>query len=262
MTKTINNDQIYANGNIIACGNIQSGDTMIEKNIENMSTIFNTNNYYMGLSPQQYNQLIEEILSEVKKLLEKRKKEDIIIPERDVFIPAMQVLSNKFEREDIKKMFINLLTNSMDKKTKGKVHPSYIDTLKNMDSLDAALFKKIIVKGEKYIKTINPNIGIKGTNTVFTNALPEWYVDINVTDYDMYQISKSLVNLNRLGLIELMYDRTAGTDGYNTLKEKNDLNDILRKYQEYHKDIDLELKVTKSVINVTEYGRELAEICL
>ncbi len=262
MARIIDNDQIHANGNIIAGGDIQSGDKIIEKNIENMNAVFNTNNYYVGLSPQQYEELTQDILSKVKYMLEKKEKEDIIIPDRDIFIPAMQILTNKFEREDIREMFIKLLSNSMDKKTKEKVHPSYVDILKNMDSLDAALFKKLLEKKVKYIKTINPKIAIKGTDKVFTNALPDWFVDVNIARYDMFQISKSLINLDRLGIIELMYDRTAGTDGYDILEENLNLKEILKKYQYYNQDKDLELKSTRSIINVTEYGRELAQICL
>lgn len=263
--KTERNSQITAQGDIISEGNITVGDSMIAQNIKNMENIFNTNNttnIYMGLSNQQYEQLMKEILLEVEKILEQKGKENVVFPDRDVFIPAMQTLTNKFEREDIRKMFTKLLANSMDKNTKEKVHPSFVEILKNMNSLDAALFKKLLEKKKGYIKAINPNIGIKGTNNVFVDALPEWYVDIKINGYNMFKISTSLVNLNRLGIIELMFDRTAGNEGYDILEKSQDLENILENYQRFHKDKDLELISTKSIINITEYGKELAQVCL
>lgn len=263
MTKAIDSNVLQANENMIALGDIQSGDRIIEKNIENMSTVFSTSNYYIGLSQQQYNQLVQDILSQVKCLLEERGKENIVIPNRDVFISAMQSLLIKFERDDIKKMFINLLVNSMDKSTKENVHPSYVDILKNMDSLDALLFKKLIEKRVKYIKAIKPNIFINETNRILLNVLPEWYTDVKIPGYDMFQLSTHLVNLDRLGIITLIFDRTAGDEKeYKILEQSDELLDVLNNSRRLHEDITLKLGSTACVICISDYGQELARICL
>lgn len=263
--KTDNNNEIVAQRDIITEGNLNVGDSMIAKNVKNMENIFNSNNItnvYMGLSSQQYEQLTKEILQEVTVILEQREEKNIVYPNRDIFIPAMQTLTNKFEREDIRKMFTKLLANSMDKNTKEKVHPSFIEVLKNMDSLDATLFKKLLEKKDEYIKVINPNIGIIGTNRVYIDALPEWYIGLKLNNYDMFNISTSLVNLNRLGLIDLMFERTAGLEEYDILEKNQDLINVLAKYQKLNPDKKLELRNKRSIINITEYGKKLAEICL
>lgn len=263
--ETKNNSYVTAQGDIVAERDINVGDSMIAQNVKNMENIFNSNsttNIYMGLSTQQYEQLRKDILSEVKEILEQRGKENVVFPDRDVFIPAMQTLTNKFEREDIRKMFTKLLANSMDRNKKQKVHPSFIEIIKNMNSLDAILFKKLLKLNVGYIKVINPNIGIKETNKVFIDSLPQWYMNINIEGYNMFDISTSLINLDRLGVIDLMFDRTAGNEGYDALEKSKDLVNVLVKYQNIYDDKELEIRSTHSIINLTEYGKNLAEICL
>ena len=43
---------------------------------------------------------------------------------------------------------------------------------------------------------------------------PEWYLGWTIKGYTEFDVSASLVRLSKFGLIELMFDRTAGSDEY------------------------------------------------
>lgn len=174
--------------------------------------------------------------------------------------PALEALKYTYDEEKLREMYINLLASSMDSRKETVVHPSYVQIIQQMDSFDAELFK-LLASQTGNIKAINPNVGIKGTNKIYVNAMPEWYITVNQT-VDVFQLSASLVRLSKLGLLELMYDRTAGEDGYENLEGSPQLLDIFHAYQKNHPTQELEQFFTHSVIYVNDHGKNFAKTCL
>lgn len=62
----------------------------------------------------------------------------------------------------------------MDRSKEKAVHPSFVELIKQMNSLDAKLFEELSRK-TGYIKAINPNVSIKGKAQNFIDAMPEWF---------------------------------------------------------------------------------------
>lgn len=174
--------------------------------------------------------------------------------------PTLEALKYTYDEEKLREMYIKLLTSSMDSRKDTVVHPSYVQVIQQMNSFDAVLFK-FLASRPGNIKAINPDVGLKGTNKIYANAMPEWYIAWN-QDEDVSKLSASLVRLSKLGLVELMFDRTAGTDGYDSLESSPQLLDILHRYQILHPKQELELRSTHSIIYVNDYGKQFAEVCL
>ena len=174
--------------------------------------------------------------------------------------PTLEALKYTYDEDKLREMYINLLASSMDSRKDADVHPSYVQIIQQMDSFDAVLFK-FLASQIGNIKAINPNVGLKGTNKIYVNAMPEWYIMWDQTE-DIFQLSASLVRLSKLGLLELMFDRTAGKDGYDVLESSPLLLDILHKYQMGNPTQELELRSTHSVIYVNDYGKHFAKTCL
>lgn len=174
--------------------------------------------------------------------------------------PTLEALKYTYDEDKLREMYINLLASSMDSRKDAVVHPSYVHIIQQMDSFDAVLFKFLVAQVGN-IKAINPNVGIKGTNRIYVNAMPEWYITWNQT-VDVFQLSASLVRLSKFGLLELLFDRTAGKDGYESLENSPQLLDILHKYQMIDPTQELELRSMHSVIYVNDYGKDFAETCL
>lgn len=174
--------------------------------------------------------------------------------------PTLEALKYTYDEEKLREMYIKLLTSSMDSRKDTVVHPSYVQIIQQMNSFDATLFQFLAAQ-PRYIKAINPNVRLKGTNQVYLNAMPEWYIIWDQT-VDVFQLSASLVRLSKLGLVELMFDRTAGTDGYDTLESSGQLQAILSEYQRLNPEQELELDSMHSVLYVNDYGKQFAKACL
>lgn len=174
--------------------------------------------------------------------------------------PTLEALKYSYDEEKLREMYVSLLASSMDSRKDTIVHPSYVQIIQQMNSFDATLFK-FLASNHGNIKVINPNIRIKGTKTVYVDAMPKWYIDWDENE-DVFQVSAALIRLSKFGLIELLYDRIAGTEGYDKLESSPKLNKILKSYQETLPAQELELSVTRSVLYVNDYGKQFAKSCL
>ena len=206
---------------------------------------------------------IEQIMtSGVTKKLENVLQEKIHAPEPEIAVPIMLALTYTAQNDTLREMFLNLLANSMNSDFDKVVHPSYVEIVKQMNHLDAVVFAKLGQTSSKYIKAITPNIAIKGTDKVFSDAMPQWFVGWSVENFDIFDVSACLVRLARLGLVELMYDRTAGKDGYENLESSVLITSIFDKHVGEKSNLGLELTATHNVLYVNEFGRQFAKACL
>lgn len=204
---------------------------------------------------------IEEVVEEgVKKRFEKIPEERRKSPEPEIAVPLIQALEYTAQNETLREMYINLLANSMDIAKEKVVHPSFVEIIKQMNSLDAKVFDKLSTVAS-YQKILNPQISIKGKNQFFTGATPEWYAGWSIDEYNEFDVSASLVRLSKFGLIELMYDRSQTNVSYDDIKNKSFLMNILHRYQLANPTLELEIGGTESVVYVNEYGLQFKSAC-
>jgi hypothetical protein len=206
---------------------------------------------------EKIEQMVEDGLS---KRFKEIPKESLKTPDPEIAVPLMQALSYTAQNETLKEMYLNLLANSMKISKEKDVHPSFVELIKQMNSLDAKVFDKLAsTKG--YQKAINPSISIKNEGKVFIDATPEWFIGWTIPDFNAYDVSSSLIRLSKFGIIELMFDRTAGTDLYESLKSHPDLLEILSVYQKANPDLILEIAAINSILYVNEYGKQFQRAC-
>jgi len=162
----------------------------------------------------------------------------------------------------LREMYLNLLANAMNSDYDKAVHPSYVDIIKQMNRLDALVFSKLAKYAEKYIKTITPTVSVKGQGKFFINAMPQWFLGWTIESFDIFDISACLVRLSRLGLIELMYERITGTDGYDELKSSDFIVSIFNRYVARNPAMELEITATNNVLYINEFGQRFSKACL
>jgi len=203
----------------------------------------------------------ESIEVGIKKRFERIPEEQRKSPEPEIAVPLLQALSYTAHNETLREMYLNLLANSMDERNNNVVHPSFVEIIKQMNSLDAKVFEKISAV-TSYQSAINPTIEIQGTGTFYTGATPEWYLGWTILDYTEFDVSASLIRLSKFGLIELMFDRTAGKDEYKILRDSQFLISILNFYQSKSPASILEIGGTDSIIYTNEYGKQFKKACM
>jgi hypothetical protein len=210
----------------------------------------------------EWERIEQIIIKGVEQRLKSRQEENLKTPDPAIAVPLIQTLSYTVQNEILREMYLNLLANSMDKSQDKNVHPSFVEIIKQMDTLDAKLFKVLAPMYEGYLPAVNPRICLVGKDKFLPNEAPEWFLDMNIDGYDAFDISASLVRLGRLGIIELMYDRIVEEGRIEELKKSPVLVSILKKCQSENPAIQLEIRVDDSVIHVNEFGKQFARSCL
>lgn len=204
---------------------------------------------------------IEQVVEEgINKRFEKIPEEQRKSPDPEIAVPLMQALTYTAQNETLREMYLNLLANAMDSSKDKKVHPSFVELIKQMNTLDAKVFDKLSIN-KGYQKALNPHIELKGKGKSIIDATPEWFLGWTIKGYDIFDVSSSIVRLSKFGLVELMFDRTAGKEGYNELKTQKELTDILTTHQTRNPQEELEITANESVLYINEYGKQFLSAC-
>lgn len=207
---------------------------------------------------------VEEMIDEgVSKRLKDVPTDNIKTPDPELAIPLMQSLSYTAQNETLREMFLNLLANSMNKDMDKNTHPSFVDMIGKMSTLDARVFE-LLVKLNKPREVIKPEIHIPIEDKMFPRAMPEWHIGFTVDGYDVFDISASLIRLNKFGLIEIDGSKViASNEIYTILKQDKELQDIFVRQQLAFRDKELSLEIsTEGVCYINDYGRQFAMACM
>jgi hypothetical protein len=206
---------------------------------------------------EQIESFVEESL---KKRLEKIPEDKRKSPEPEIAVPLLQALTYTAQNETLREMYINLLANSMDKNHENIVHPSFVEIIKQMNTLDAKVFEKLS-QDFSYQQIINPTISITNEQKFFSNATPDWYIGWTIDGYSEFDVSASFVRISKFGLIELMMERTAATEGYDTLRNTPFLIEILNTFKARNPNLELSINAINSVVYINEYGKQFKLAC-
>lgn len=137
----------------------------------------------------------EAIRDKVKQIPE----EKLVEPEPYVAIPAMQQLCYCQNSEELRDLYANLLTASMNIDTKWKVHPSFVDVIKQLNPDEAKYIKHLppMIVVSHPIIDVNFSIGGNGEHNIISNFTN---YNINVLEHPN-NICAYIDNLIRLNII-------------------------------------------------------------
>lgn len=217
-----------------------------------------------GIKPFMYSKIkeCEYKIKEIDKRLEKKYNhildENKTEPRTNILGPAVDVLKYNLEEEHIKEMFINLISNDMDKSKRSKVLPSYIEIVKQLSKDDANFLK--LLNERKLIKDL-PIIRLilADKDSHFFDYLSTYFICL--ADGQTIEVPPIILdNLIRLRIVEIPSDEYfANTTIYDQVFEnlKNSLefsmfNNISNKY----------LDNEKGKMKLTDYGKNFIDICL
>ena len=198
----------------------------------------------------------EYSLAETEKLLEIKLKnieqDKIVTPDAYVAVPALQAISYSMDSEELRNMYANLLAKAMNIDEKDKVHPAFVELIKQMAPRDAVILDGL------FNSLVTPVIDLsvkteKGNNYHRYNFT--W-----ITCFSYNEISVAIDNLERMGLIEIPY-------GESYIKDS--IYDPIRNTSAY-KDNKAELEKmnvgsvdeTKKRIRKTTLAESFYEVCI
>lgn len=179
--------------------------------------------------------------------------ENIQEPKLSIVGPALEASKFYIEEDELRQMFSKIIVSSADSSKNNKVHQSFVEIVKQLSIDDA----KHLVQINKDL--INPILSIsrklkdgQGKNLIKSDL----FLSDHLSNDNHNSISASLINLQRLGLIEI--DRSSfytHDDNYTKLMNcnfKKDLENI------NHVEID----VDRGLLKLTAFGINFCDICL
>ncbi len=211
----------------------------------------------LWVAEKQYNyERTKELLAQKMKDIP---QEDIVPPPNYVAVPALQQISYCYDSDELRDMYANLLTNSMNKFVQNGVHPGFVEIIKQLCPDEAKILRVF------FRKNTIPVVSVRGENEKH-----EWFEILsNFSDIGFYEqcecpadIEKYFDNLIRLGLIEKapLYSSLTKEGIYERVESSDIVKQSLesvKKVPNYNKS-----KIVRSYISLTSYGRAFCRTCL
>lgn len=176
----------------------------------------------------------------------------IVEPDSYVAVPAIQQLTYCQDNPNLRELYANLLVSSMNIDTKWKVHPSFVDIIKQLNPDEA----KILSPLKKGMTCPLLDVRLVPPEGAFFEVL------VNFTDqaFDLLDqrnnISMYIDNLARLGLIRISMDRLMQENRYeNTIR----LCESLHHIPEFTSD-NWKREYIKKLFELSEYGASFVSV--
>jgi len=192
----------------------------------------------------------EALQEKVKRIPEEKQCE----PEPYIVVPAIQQISYCYDSKELREMYANLLATSMNLDTKWKVHPAYVDLIRQLTPDEAKLIRAL--QSQPDFPVIHVKQYMKDQKTY--NDIAINYSDLGEKFCEIPDgIYSYLNNLCRLGIIDIDYGIYCTYKGAYT-----ELDLKFRTTREEWEKSGGTIKILHGLMELTHLGRDFAEICL
>jgi hypothetical protein len=203
-------------------------------------------------------------IQRTKQLLKEKMKDiptkNIVSPEPYIAVPALQAISYCMNNDELRNMYANLLSKSMNKIVKNNVHPSFVEIIKQLSPDEAKILKYIYQKGSS-IPTIS--LRYENDNGVGITFVSDFSDIGELCDCEYpFPITAYFDNLARHSLIKFSEPMSSLADKtlYKTLKTHKKIRPLL-KLSKYLKLQYSKVRILEGYIETTEFGKQFFLIC-
>ena len=212
---------------------------------------------------------IETYLGEsLSRKLANTRPENIEPPPVKVAGPVFEAMRFCTEDEELREMFSNLLANSMDKASKSRAHPAFVEVLKNISSDEAKILNHIADSRPSKLLRVFPVIDqmasypSRKANTVINPLTSVIAIESSCENPEL--APTYINNLTRLGVFGI--NELAFSD--HTVYSEIENSEKYKKNQEYIESMDkyieepVEYESKKKNVYLTSFGNDLLEIAV
>jgi len=200
----------------------------------------------------KYSYALKEFENELKENIAKIPKDKLTEPDTQTSAQALENSKYCIDKEELRKMFVSLISNSMNSDFNKDTHPSFAEIIKQMSTLDAKViktFKNSSSNGFPLCQyVVNHDNG-------YIILLENVYLNYHTTY--LPECSLSIASLVRLGLLSTSYDSHFTNDAYYTPFTEHFWFKKLK--QEYNNN---EVSINKGVVQLTPLGRAFTRVCI
>lgn len=178
--------------------------------------------------------------------------------EANIQVTAQALENSKYciESEELRKMFVNLISKSMDDRHISNVHPSFAEIIKQMDSTDACILKALYPASSFPVADYIVKFGRLTYRPLLSSACI-----ISTLAIGIERVSASISSLNRLGIIG--FNRQAcitNSELYRPFKENAYYQKLSAEIKSSNASEEIDIK--KYLGFFTPLGENFCEICL
>ena len=248
--KSINEKEITMNNSII-----KTTDEVLDLLPQTVNSLFCGLSKWLVNGRESLRLTTEAIKEKVKQIPEDK----LVEPEPYVAIPAIQQISYCQNSEELRDLYANLLTASMNAEKKWQVHPSFVDLIKQLTPDEAKIIKSIPNFKNNFmpaidVKLTDKNASGTGHQIFITNFTT---IGFNVIE-NKENICSYIDNLVRLKILEIppTYHLT-NESLYKPLEESPILEKLIPQAYKLIYNIGYKHKI----IAITNYGLLFKRIC-
>lgn len=201
---------------------------------------------------------LEDFEKDLKNKTKDIPDENLQCPPTMIAGPTLEALRYAYDEEELREMYENLLASAMDNRIVFLTHPAFVDAIKQMSSLDARIFARIVEKQQLRCAEITFSI-IKADQS-YSKAMPKYFVEELYDFADPFIVSASISNLERLGLIQIHLGQRIVHANYETIKSHPYVQNREKLFKTFGEEFTIELAGHTIMIN--DYGKQFAKVCL
>lgn len=183
--------------------------------------------------------------------------EQLIEPKASISGPALQGLAFTHEEANLKDMYLSLLATAMDGRVAGEAHPAFVEIIKQMNSEEADLIRRIL---QSPISTAIVEIRLATVCDSGWQILATHILNLRDSDTDSQIVNRKIAamvdNWIRLGLVNVDYGhKLYNEDLYSWVEDRQE---IVWHRQAYENETQ-KINITKGVIVRTALGIQFAQ---
>lgn len=191
-------------------------------------------------------------------------------PQLHIVGPALEASKYYIDSEELRSMFANLVAASIDDRKIDTTHPSFVEIIKQMSPLDAQNLK---------------SFGNVSNHPIVNYVHRSDYGQVPIHEHvflkkpncdDVKQISISITNLVRLGLVSVTYNSSFSNDSYKKFTKhevykgwektfaKTNAVKIPKEIRQLHPEISSksDIIIEKGIISLTPFGTSFKQVCI
>lgn len=214
--------------------------------------------YKMDIKVRQRKQEVEnlflkDIVTEVSNIPIDQRQE----PKLSVLGPALEASKYYIDDEELRSLFAKLIAASMDNSKNEVLQPAFVEIIKQMSPIDAKNLINLYDIKDKQNPIVSIILESKDSKN-YKEVFDHFYIE-NIGNISHVRVASSLLNLKRLGLIEINYDVFL-SDENRYLSYEN--HPIINQFKNEYNDDLHSIKLKKGLIKITNFGMDFCKICI
>lgn len=195
---------------------------------------------------------LEDFKASLEEKVAQIPEENLCEPPLSIVGPALDASKYYYEEPELREMFANLISSTMDKERATAVHPTFVEIIKGLTPLDAknltyidkaAPIAQYILQGEKKYRIVLSNVFLENPN-----------------EQDLTLQSRSISVLEHLGLVEIDFLHTlAPPADYGGFSETDYYKELTKQTE---KDPSIgETAISEGGVMLTPLGEHFKKVC-